>query len=113
MNRPLKLIFIVLAMVAGGYLVSVFLDANREMVQLRFSLWRTRDVALGLLVCFSFVLGLLISAGILTTALVSKILETKRLHRENDALQRLLETKTHEPKVAEETLAAGAGSSKA
>jgi uncharacterized integral membrane protein len=110
MIRPLKLIVFVLAMVAGGYLVSVFLDANREMVQLRFSLWRTKDVGLGLLVSFSFVLGLAISAGILTTALISKMLESKRLHRENDALQRLLETKTHEPKLTKE---AAAGSSKA
>jgi uncharacterized integral membrane protein len=100
MIRPLKMIFTVLLMVAGGFLVHRFLDTNSEMIQLQFWKYRTKEMGLGSVVTLSFVIGLVISSGILTSSLISKILEARRLHRENEALQRLLETKTPETQMA-------------
>jgi len=92
--RPVKLIFIILLIVGAGYLLSRFLDANREIVQLQFMLWRSKQLPLGILVTASFALGLVLSSGILVSSLLSKTFEARRLHRENEALQRLLETKS-------------------
>ena len=103
MIRPIKIIFVIILIVVAGFLINRFLQSNQELVQLQFIYWRTKEFALGALVSLSFLLGLLISSGILTSQLVSKTLEARRMRRENDALQRLLETKAQDHSSSSKT----------
>ena len=91
--RPVKWIVILGFSLVGGVLIHQFLMGNPEFVRLKFYYWRTHEVALGTLVFCSFVMGFCVSAMILSTSLIFKVLEVRRLSRENKAFESLLATK--------------------
>lgn len=96
MKRSLKfLIFVVLVFIVA-FGLQRFLSENAFPTQVQFLLWRTKEVSLGLLVALSFLSGILLASLFLITALFSSMMTSRRLKRENAALQRMIELKDSE-----------------
>lgn len=72
------------------WLVWKFVAFNPEPLQLRIFNYRTVEMSAGLLSVFIFVAGILLSTFLFFSAVVGSRLEKRRLARENESLQRLL-----------------------
>lgn len=105
MKRAFVWIFILLFLFSLGLAIARFLNENSEMVQLYFLAWRTQEIALGLLVGFTFMIGALLSAFVLIGLVLSKSIEIRRLNRELSALQRLMEIKESKDQLNKEAQA--------
>lgn len=91
MRRSVTLIFFVALVVTAALGLSRFMADNADPQRLRFMMWQTREVTLGMLVMLSFLMGLGCSCLFLMSVMIKKALEARRLRRENVALQKLLE----------------------
>ncbi len=99
MKKSLSYFLIVLIVVLAGTALALFLKQNSDPAVLYFGaewmgFYRTRELALGNIVLLAFLSGVLLSGVVLTSNIVLKSLELRRLRRELEAIQRTLEIKT-------------------
>jgi uncharacterized integral membrane protein len=95
MKRIIRLFVAFLVFGGGAFVLSKFFDENADSLQLQLLGWRTRSVGVGVLVTFVFFAGVFVGLFLTFTATLSKSIEASRLKRENLALQKILEEKTH------------------
>lgn len=94
MKRLARLILFLTLVVASALLLTRFLSDNEELVQLRFINWRTKEISQALLTLIAFLSGIGLAIVLLFSAVVSKSMQVRRLRRENEALQRLVEAQS-------------------
>lgn len=103
-KRSVYFLLLILVVVIGAFALSSFLQDNGQATRLRFIGFQTKEVSLAILVLISFLLGLVFSSVILLSSSFVKHLEARRLRRENEALQKLLEKKEASQKAFQEQL---------
>lgn len=101
MKKAFGFVVFVGIVLGAAFLLNQFLLDNPAGVQLRFFQWRTKEVSMGTLVCVIFLFGLVAPFLMMFGPYVSKTVELKRLHKENEALQTLVdEAKKRQSEVA-------------
>lgn len=90
MGKAFRQLLTVLLILISFWLLWVFAKSNPEPLQLKFLNWRSLEVSTGLLVSIVFFLGVLVSGFFFFSLVVSTLLEKRRILRENESLQRLL-----------------------
>lgn len=93
MKRGVVFVIYVLILFVLGFALARFLEENSQPIQLRFYLWRTKEIGLATLVSLSFLGGVILSSLFLLGTVFAKTMEAKRLRRENLALQKMMELK--------------------
>lgn len=95
MRRGISTLIGLALIVGAAFLVARFFNENNEPIQLQFWVWRTKEIAKGTLIGLVFLGGLMVSAILTASTVVSKSFEVSRLRREVVALQKMLQSKSN------------------
>jgi len=91
MGKAIRQLLTILVALGIFWLLWIFAQGNPEPLQLKFHSWRTLEIQTGILILGVFALGVLVSAFFLFSILVMSMVDKRRLRRENESIQRLLD----------------------